>query len=125
MLHSFAGGTDGADPEAGLAFGPIKAKVKGLYGTTAGGGKGFGVVFKLTGSGHTTETVLYRFKGGPDGGIPLAGLIFTPHNADEPAGDEPAPPPKGGCTYGCGTTVSGGDLKCHAPNGCGVVFKLK
>ena len=125
VLHSFAGGTDGADPEAGLAFGPIKAKVKGLYGTTAGGGKGFGVVFKLTGSGHTTETVLYRFKGGPDGGVPLAGLIFTPHNADEPAGDGLTPPKgPGGCTYACGTTVNGGHLGCNHPNGCGVVFNL-
>jgi uncharacterized repeat protein (TIGR03803 family) len=125
VLHSFAGGTDGADPEAGLAFGPIKAKVKGLFGTTAGGGKGFGVVFKLTGRGHTTETVLYRFKGGPDGGVPLAGLIFTPLNADEPAGDGLTPPKgPGGCTYACGTTVNGGHLGCNHPNGCGVVFNL-
>jgi uncharacterized repeat protein (TIGR03803 family) len=121
VLHSFAGGTDGADPEAGLAFG---LKQINLYGTTAGGGKGFGVVFKLTGSDHTTEKVQYRFTGGTDGGVPLAGLIFTPPVADEPAEDEPALPPKGGCTYGCGTTISGGDLTCHAPNGCGVVFKL-
>ena len=49
-----------------------------IYGTTsAGGAYGFGVVFKLTRSGQSwTESVLWRFTGGSDGGNPLSGLIF-------------------------------------------------
>ena len=49
---------------------------------------------------------LHRFKGGRDGALPYAGLVFD--NA--------------GNLYG--TTVDGGDLTCNAPYGCGTVFKL-
>jgi uncharacterized repeat protein (TIGR03803 family) len=50
-----------------------------LYGTTVGGGTGCassggcGTVFKLAGK---KETVLYRFKGSPDGANPSGGLIL-------------------------------------------------
>jgi len=37
-------------------------------------GYGCGTVFKMTPDG--TETVLYRFTGGVDGGYPLAPLVF-------------------------------------------------
>jgi uncharacterized repeat protein (TIGR03803 family) len=81
VLHSFAGGTDGAFP----GLGSLIADVSGnLYGMTVEGGVGgtpacfangaigCGTVFKLTPSG--TETVLYSFTGGSDGGFPHAGL---------------------------------------------------
>ena len=70
MLHSFAGGTDGAYPAAGLVF----DKKGNLYGTTKEGGGHNGTVFKLTPSGK--ETVLYNFSGNSDGYYPEAGLIL-------------------------------------------------
>jgi uncharacterized repeat protein (TIGR03803 family) len=64
----FSDGTDGGLPEAGV----IQDPHSNLYGTTLGGGSPYyGVVFKLNTAG--TETVLYRFTDGLDGGIP-----FTP-----------------------------------------------
>jgi uncharacterized repeat protein (TIGR03803 family) len=74
VLHSFAGGSDGAVPDAGLT------NVNGvLYGTTVAGGNGgcfdntgCGTVFKITTAG--AESVLYRFAGGSDGQEPQAGL---------------------------------------------------
>src|SRR3989442_831738 len=65
-----SGGSDGADPNAGL----IADASGNLYGTTnSGGANGYGTVFKVTPTG--TETVLYSFTGGSDGTYPLAGLI--------------------------------------------------
>ena len=70
VLYSFTGGSDGRKPVAGL----IADGSGNLYGTTEfGGASGNGVVFKLSPGG--TETVLYSFTGGSDGGIPRAGLI--------------------------------------------------
>ncbi len=71
VLYSFAGGTDGATPEASL----LMDSSGNLYGTTsAGGAHGFGTVFKLTASGQ--ETVLYSFAGGnADGANPQANLV--------------------------------------------------
>ncbi|MGH6847527.1 MAG: choice-of-anchor tandem repeat GloVer-containing protein [Methylocella sp.] len=64
VLHSFAGGSDGVNPLAGL----IADSSGNLYGTTSY------TVFKLSPGG--TETVLYSFKGGISDGIsPAAGLI--------------------------------------------------
>ena len=75
VLHNFKGGTDGANPEAGLVM-----DVQGnLYGTTVGGGTGCtssggcGTVFNLAGK---KEIVLHRFKASPDGANPSGGLIF-------------------------------------------------
>jgi len=60
VLHSFAGGSDGGNPAAGLT------NVGGvLYGTTTGGAGNSGTVFKITTSG--TETVLHTFGGTGDG----------------------------------------------------------
>jgi len=71
MLHTFTGGSDGALPYAGL----VRDTTGNLYGTTyAGGASGWGVVFKLDPSG--TETVLYSFTGGADGGSPYGDLII-------------------------------------------------
>jgi uncharacterized repeat protein (TIGR03803 family) len=97
VLHSFTGGTDGAYPYAVL----IQGSAGNLYGTTYLGGtsNNAGVVFKLDTTG--TETVLYSFTGGTDGGEPLAGVI------QDSAGN----------LYG---TTSGGGIDNH-----GVVFKLQ
>jgi len=105
VLYTFTGGADGSNPIA-VIRGPAGA----LYGTTYSGGepgscygRGCGVVFKVSTSGH--ETVLYSFTGGADGGTPLAGVI----------GDS------AGNLYG--TTSQGGDLSCYVI-GCGVVFEV-
>ena len=95
VLHSFTGGNDGGFPEAGL----IKDKAGNFYGTTAGGGTdGAGTVFAITPAG--TETVLYSFTGGKDGGGPEASLIMD----------------KAGNLYG--TTAGGG-------SGYGTVFEIQ
>jgi|HubBroStandDraft_4_1064222.scaffolds.fasta_scaffold01714_3 uncharacterized repeat protein (TIGR03803 family) len=101
VLHSFAGGADGASPFAGL----IRDEDGNLYGTTsAGGTSGQGIVFKVDPAG--TETVLYSFTGGRDGGYPLGGLV-----RDEK-----------GNLYG--TTFFGGLASPPCYSFCGVVFKL-
>jgi uncharacterized repeat protein (TIGR03803 family) len=97
-LYSFGGTPDGAFPLAGL----ILDSSGSLYGTTyLGGTHGFGTVFRLMPSGSGwTETLLYSFTGGNDGGRPSAGLIFDSK----------------GNLYG--TTQQGGT------GGSGVVFEL-
>jgi uncharacterized repeat protein (TIGR03803 family) len=76
--HTFAGGSDGSNPQAELI------DVGGtLYGTTVFGGstdancqpQGCGTVFALS-PASDTETVLYRFKGNTDGGYPVAALVY-------------------------------------------------
>jgi uncharacterized repeat protein (TIGR03803 family) len=99
VLHSFAGGTDGATPHSGLTFDASG----NLYGTTQGGGtSSAGTVFELVpnSDGTWTESVLYSFTGGSDGASPWAGLIFDAT----------------GALYG--TTYLGG------ASGLGVVYKL-
>ncbi len=78
-FYAFAGGTDGANPVAGLV-----ADAEGnFYGTTEHGGgtgcggAGCGTVFKLAANG--SETVLYSFcaqSNCSDGSTPLAGLLI-------------------------------------------------
>lgn len=90
-------------PEAGFPYGGVIADSKGnLFGTTGyGGANGMGSVFKLTKSaGKFTESVLFSFTGGADGGLPTTTLMFDK-----------------GKLYG--TASTGGDS-----NGDGVVFKL-
>jgi uncharacterized repeat protein (TIGR03803 family) len=91
-------------PNPGFPYGGVIADSKGnLYGTTYyGGASGQGSVFKLTKSaGKYTESVLYSFTGGADGGSPTTTLMFDSK----------------GNLYG--TASAGGDS-----NGDGVVFKL-
>ncbi len=75
ILYSFTGGADGGYPYYGdLIFDPAG----NIYGTTSNGGSSnHGVVFRLTRSGSGwTESVLWNFNGGSDGGAPYAGVIF-------------------------------------------------
>jgi uncharacterized repeat protein (TIGR03803 family) len=112
VLHNFAAGTDGANPNGGL-----EADNKGtLYGTTATGGNqlcrfgngdvGCGTVFKLfppTRQGELwTEKLVRAFKGNPgDGDHPNSGVVLDSK----------------GRLFG--TTVGGGD-----PSGDGTVYRL-
>jgi uncharacterized repeat protein (TIGR03803 family) len=71
LLYTFTGAGDGGFSESPLVLDPAG----NLYGTTdLGGTSGFGNVFKLDTKG--TETALYSFTGGADGGTPsYAGLV--------------------------------------------------
>jgi hypothetical protein len=116
VLYSFTGGGDGGDPFAGVIMDASGA----LYGSTELGGNssncigsfegtgGCGVIFKLTppttAGGAWTETVLYSFTGGSDGGTPFGTLLFD----------------TSGVLYG--TTTEGGIGSGIA--GFGTVFKL-
>ena len=72
ILHSFDSSTDGGFPFAGL----VRDAAGNLYGTTQiGGTSGSGVVFRLDAATYT-ETVLYNFTGGSDGGLPFGDLIL-------------------------------------------------
>lgn len=95
VLYSFAGGSDGANPQTDL----ITDADGNLYGTaSAGGANNCGIAFKVRPNG--LETVLYTFKCRPDGFTPNGGLVMD----------------TAGNLYG--TTYGGG-----APN-MGTVFKL-
>src|SRR5215469_25109 len=74
VLHSFAGGNDGSSPAASV----VMDAAGNLYGTTRlGGPANAGTVFKLSPAGTSwTETVLYAFTGGTDGGAPQAALAL-------------------------------------------------
>lgn len=116
VLHSFAGGSDGQNPNAGLIF----DAAGNLYGTTTNGGTaGLGTVFELTppaaGQSQWTESILYSFLGGPaDGAYPKsAGVTF------DQAGNLYGFTSLGGIPY----TGNGGDND-FCTNGCGIVYKL-
>jgi uncharacterized repeat protein (TIGR03803 family) len=102
VLHSFQGGSDGANPEA-----PLLDANGTFYGTTAFGGlkrADGGTVYSISASG--AHTVLYRFKGSPngDGANPGGGLIDV-----------------NGTLYG--TTVNGGNASACS-SGCGTVYSI-
>ena len=76
VLYTFAGGSDGASPWAGVTL----DQAGNLYGTTAAGGAfGGGTVYELSpsGSGWTKRT-LHSFQQQQDGGNPYAGVILDP-----------------------------------------------
>jgi uncharacterized repeat protein (TIGR03803 family) len=103
VLYTFQGGTDGANPSAGVIF----DKAGNLYGPTAGGGTyGYGTVYKLSReSGGWKETILYSFSGAPDGEAPLLGSLVMDSQ---------------GNLYG--TTALGGN-RCGVTT-CGVVYEV-
>src|SRR5580693_5056670 len=77
-IYSFGGGPNASFPTSN---GPLLSDARGgFYGTFVGGEPDFGPggVFHLTppavASGVWTETVLYAFRGGADGGGPIGGL---------------------------------------------------
>jgi len=93
-VYSFAGGGDGAEPEAGLVL-----MSNTLYGTTFIGGQfGEGSVFRVNTNG-AAFTNIYSFSGGANGANPEAGLVLS-----------------GNTLYG--TTANGGN------SGWGTVFKV-
>ena len=110
VIHNFAGGSDGSNPQAAL----VMDAAGNLYGTTVGENTtctpagSCGTVFELTpnGTGGWTESVIYSFKGGTDGIAPNAALIID----------------SSGNLYG--TTYFGGVSSCYANVGCGTVFQL-
>jgi hypothetical protein len=65
--------TDGRNPETGVTL----DAAGNIYGVTAGGGRHFGVVFKLTpgADGDWAEGVLYTFGDNP-GAFPWGTLVF-------------------------------------------------
>jgi uncharacterized repeat protein (TIGR03803 family) len=72
VLHSFTGGSDGAQPYAGLIL-----SGNTLYGTAwEGGSSGYGTVFAVNTNG-TGFTTLHSFTGGSDGARPYAGVILS------------------------------------------------
>lgn len=77
VLHVFAGGSDGQEPNARL----VLDSQGNLYGTTMLGGagsacaSGCGTAFRLALS-SSTWSVLYSFTGGKDGATPYAGLTI-------------------------------------------------
>src|SRR5271166_4440240 len=75
IVHSFAGGRDGSNPNAGL----VSDTTGNFYGTTQYGGRGCaghgcGTVFRIGADG--TETVLYSFADVPEGASPLGGVAL-------------------------------------------------
>jgi uncharacterized repeat protein (TIGR03803 family) len=104
VLYSFTGGNDGFYPYTGVMIGSGGV----LYGTAyQGGASGYGTVFSLTppasAGGTWTETALYNFTGGSDGGYPYAAVAM-----------------RGGVLYG--TTRYGG--LAFGLSGYGTVFSL-
>jgi len=72
-LYAFKDQPDGALPYGGLKF----DKSGNLYGTTYyAGARDLGTVYKLTHRDDSwTESVLYSFKGAPDGSSPISTLV--------------------------------------------------
>jgi uncharacterized repeat protein (TIGR03803 family) len=80
-LYSFTGGTDGANPVAGL----VQSIDGNYYGTTiAGGSNSKGTVYRLSVTGTFANSIattsgsltpIYSFSGGADGGVPYGGVI--------------------------------------------------
>ena len=103
LLYSFQGGSDGAQPLAGL----LMDGAGNLFGTTSQGGNNCvnicGTIFMI--DTFNNESVLYRFTGGSDGGNPTSSLVMDPK----------------GNLYG--TTSQGGGTGC-AGVGCGTVFEF-
>jgi uncharacterized repeat protein (TIGR03803 family) len=103
VIYRFVGGTDAEEPGLGVVF----DAAGNLYGPAGGGciEECNGTLFKLSPNpdGTWTETLLYTFMGGTDGGFPSAVVL-------DGVGD----------LYG--TTSSGGTTQTACD--CGTVFEL-
>ena len=77
VLYFFTGNLDGGNLNGGVIF----DKSGNMYGTTTSGGKyNSGTVFELTPSnGAWSESVLYNFSDGNDGGFPAAAPVMDPN----------------------------------------------
>jgi uncharacterized repeat protein (TIGR03803 family) len=147
VLHSFAGGGDGAKPMTGLALDPSGD----LFGTTSlGGAANVGVAFRISAAGQ--ESVLHSFapysSGPPNSGVALDaagnmygtesvgfGLVYKVDTAGHykvlysftggadgfgPVGNLALD--SAGNIYG--VTIYGGLRNCGEGASCGVVYKL-
>jgi uncharacterized repeat protein (TIGR03803 family) len=80
VLYAFGGGPDGSYARSGLIFDASG----NLYSTTGVGSANSGVVFELSppakSGGTWTESVLWTFSGGSDGGDSTAGLVISGTN---------------------------------------------
>jgi len=110
VLYNFTGGSDGAEPQAGL----VQDVLGNLYGTAiyggspaCNGGLGCGTVFRLSPSQKLT--VVHAFSGGSDGASPVGALLL-------------------GQRALFGTASIGGDDTCQTQEGggpgCGTVFEI-
>ena len=108
-IHSFTGANGAPDFGGGWPESGLTADAAGnMYGATYLGGKGQGVVFKLSpnSTGGWTSTVTHAFTGGTAGGYPYhTGLTLS--------GD--------GNLYGM--TIGGGNLT-DCSGGCGTVYQV-
>jgi uncharacterized repeat protein (TIGR03803 family) len=123
QLYVFQGGSDGADPQAGLIMQTVTNQTSMtstmlLYGTTyEGGTPGWGTIFQLvppaTSGDAWKENLLYSFTGLTDGGGPQS---------------LPYPIVKSKITYLYGTTFFDGSAKdCSLGGfvlGCGTAYEL-
>jgi uncharacterized repeat protein (TIGR03803 family) len=105
VLYSFNGGSDGANPLAGVVIGGGGV----LYGTTSEGGPlGDGTVFSLTPpvspDGTWTESVLHSFTGvNGDGREPYMGSLAIDGSGALYGMTYAGGTPAGNCSLGCGT----------------------
>jgi hypothetical protein len=107
VIHTFqhtstgAAGYGGGLPASNVTF----DTAGNLYGTTPSGGRGNGVVFRLSpnSSGGWTENVVYSLFRGASGLTPYAGVTL------------------GSSGHLFGTTIAGGSGACTT---CGVVFEI-
>lgn len=97
-VYSFKDSPDGAFPSGGLVgFGAF-------YGVTSSGGAyGFGTIYEIL-IPENAERVIYNFRGGSDGGNPVAAPVI-PTNISNPI---------------YGATTTGGDSVCN----CGTIYRL-
>jgi uncharacterized repeat protein (TIGR03803 family) len=109
VLYTFTGGSDGGNPLGSLTL----DQGGNAYATVSSGGEnGLGAIIELSPPSREgkqwTETVLYSFQGGEDGGLPFGAVIFD----------------AAGNLYG--TTSIGGKnhVGCPPARGCGTIFQL-
>ena len=148
ILHTFTKGADGSGPEGEYPSNNLVSVNGELYGTTeAGGSTGWGVLYKITKTGH--YTVLQSL---PEGGIgaqgdltrdsagniygetwgPSYGSIFELDTAGNFStaytfadGVDDGGGPVGRLLLGAGGTFTGASSYTPAPNSCGLIYRLE